>query len=396
MKIGLIRERKIPADKRVALTPVQCVSLMNRYPEVEVLVESSPDRCFSDEEYREAGIAVLDSLEGADVLMGIKEVPIEYLIPNKTYLFFSHTIKKQPYNRVLFQNLVSRGIRMIDYEVIKWQNGQRVLGFGRFAGIVGAYNGLLTYGKKMQLFDLKPAHQCADYTEILSRAAAVELPPLKMVLTGGGRVAHGALDFLRNLRIREVTPRQFLQKTFQEPVFVHLNSPDLYQHPQQQPWSTEHFYQHHSEYRSRFAPYTKASDLLFNGLFWTEDLPRLFEAADTANPDFKLPVIADISCDVNGSVPLTYKATSIPDPTIGWDRVTQAPADPWLPNSIAVMAVTNLPNELPQDASEEFGENLLQYVVPELLSAQSEMIQGATLCQGGQLGEYFGYLADYL
>jgi saccharopine dehydrogenase (NAD+, L-lysine-forming) len=396
MKIGLIRERKIPADKRVALTPVQCVSLMNRYPEVEVLVESSPDRCFSDEEYREAGIAVMDSLEEADVLMGIKEVPIEYLIPNKTYLFFSHTIKKQPYNRALFQNLVSRGIRMIDYEVIKWQNGQRVLGFGRFAGIVGAYNGLLTYGKKMQLFDLKPAHQCADYTEILSRAAAVELPPLKMVLTGGGRVAHGALDFLRNLRIREVTPRQFLQKTFQEPVFVHLNSPDLYQHPQQQPWSTEHFYQHHGEYRSRFAPYTKASDLLFNGLFWTEDLPRLFEAADTANPDFKLPVIADISCDVNGSVPLTYKATSIPEPSIGWDRLTQAPADPWLPNSIAVMAVTNLPNELPQDASEEFGENLLQYVVPELLAAKSEMIQGATLCQGGQLGEDFGYLADYL
>jgi len=396
MKIALIQERKNPPDNRVALTPVQCVSLMNRYPEVEVWVESSPHRCFSDQDYRDAGISVMDSVAEADVLLGIKEVPIDSLLPNKTYLFFSHTIKKQPYNRALFQQLVKQHIRMIDYEVIKWPNGQRVLGFGRYAGIVGAYNGLLTYGKKMQMFELKPAYQCSDYTDILSRAAAVKLPPIKMVLTGGGRVAQGALDFLRNLRIREVTPTQFLNRQYNEAVFVHLNSPDLYQHPTRKSWNTAHFYQHHSQYESRFQPYTQVADLLLNGLFWTEDLPRLFEASDSAHPGFTLPVIADISCDVNGSVPLTYKATSIPDPCIGWDRTNQAPADPWSPNSIAIMAVTNLPNELPQDASEEFGENLLQYVIPELLAQDSALIQGATLCQRGQLGEDFGYLADYL
>jgi alanine dehydrogenase len=396
MKIGLIRERKMPPDVRVALTPVQCAALMNRWPQVTVVAEASPNRCFSDEEYESAGIAVVTDLSDCDVLLGIKEVPKEHLLAGKTYFFFSHTIKKQPYNLEMLREIIGKGIRLIDYETLKWENGQRVLGFGRFAGIVGAYNGLLTWGKKTGLFALKPAWQCEDYRELLQQAGAVDIGNLKIVLTGGGRVANGALDFLRNLRIREVTPYQFIHRQYDEPVFVHLNSPEIYRHKEGKPWDTQHFYTHHQEYESSFADFTGCTDILMNGIFWTADLPPLFSKEEAAGPDFRIRVIADISCDVEGSVPITWKATSIQDPVIGWSRSLQKPCEPYKDDSIDIMAVSNLPNELPCDASEEFGEHLLQYVFPELLAGHSRMISGATIAEGGGLTEGYGYLEDWV
>lgn len=396
MILGLLRERKTPPDTRVALTPVQCVALQNRYPQVKVLVESSPERCFSDEEYRTAGIEVVQDIGVCDVLMGVKEIPGEFLIPGKTYFFFSHTVKKQPSNKAMLQEIVRKNIRLIDYETLRWENGQRVLGFGRFAGIVGAYNGLLTWGKKTGLFQLKPAWQCEDYRELLSEAGAVDIGNIKMVLTGGGRVANGVLDFLRNLRITEVTPYQFIHREFNEPVFVHLNSPEIYRHKDGMPWNTEYFYKHHEEYESSFGDFLPVCDLLMNGLFWTSDLPQLFTKEDTARPDFQISVIADISCDVDGSVPITYKATTIQDPVIGWSRSTITPCEPFTPDSIDIMAVGNLPNELPCDASEEFGENLLHYVLPEFLKDGSRMVEEATITRDGLLTAYYQYLTDYI
>lgn len=394
--IGLIRERKLHPDTRVALTPVQCVALQNRFPEVKIHVESSPDRCFTDDEYRAAGIEVVADLNSCQVLLGIKEVPLEYLIPEKTYFFFSHTIKKQAYNLAMLRDIIAKKIQLIDYETLRWENGQRVLGFGRFAGIVGAYNGLLTWGKKTGKFALKPAWKCEDYRELLSEAAAVDIGNIKMVLTGGGRVANGALDFLRNLRITEVTPYQFIHRQFDEPVFVHLNSPEIYRHKDAKAWNTEYFYKHHTEYESSFGDFLPHCDLLLNGIYWTQDLPRLFTKEDTALPHFNISVIADISCDVDGSVPITYKATSIQNPTIGWNRKTLEPCEAFTPDSIDIMAVTNLPNELPCDASEEFGENLLHYVIPEFLKEKSRMITEATITQNGNLTETYKYLSDWV
>jgi len=396
MKIALIREQKSPPDVRVALTPVQCAALMNRFPQINVVAQSSPERCFSDEEYESAGITVQQDVSDCDVLLGIKEIPTEYLIPHKTYFFFSHTIKKQPYNQKMLQDIIRKGIRLVDYETLKWENGQRVLGFGRFAGIVGAYNGLLVWGKKTGQFTLKPAWQCEDYRELLQQAGAVDIGNIKIVLTGGGRVANGSLDFLRNLRIREVTPYQFIHRSYDEPVFVHLNSPEIYRHREGKPWDTQHFYAHHGEYESSFRDFLPHTDLLMNGIFWTADLPSLFTKEDAASTDFRIKVIADISCDVEGSVPITWKATTIKDPVIGWSRSKQKPCEPWTDDSIDVMAVSNLPNELPCDASEEFGEHLLQYVFPELLSAQSRMIAGATITEAGSLTAPYAYLQDYV
>ena len=397
MIIGLSKERKNPPDNRVALSPIQCIALQQRYPEVQVVVESSPARCFSDEAYREVGIQVVDSLEHCDVIFNIKEVPCEALIAGKTYFFFSHTIKKQPYNRKMLQSILQKNITLIDYEVLRYETGARVLGFGRYAGVVGTYNGLLVYGKKHGLFTLKPAHESKNYADILTQLLRVDLPNMRIVITGGGRVSQGALDLLRAIQIREVTPNQYLHIEYNEPVFVQLNSPDLYVHPTLKQWDTKHFYQHHGEYISQFKGYAACTDLLVNGIYWTEDLPRLFETEDTQDPEkFKPTVIADISCDVQGSVPITYKASSIKDPVIGWSRRTLSPCEPYTEDSVDVMAVGNLPNELPKDASEEFGEMLLQLVMPEFLSEKSRLIQEATITQSGNLTAHFQYLSDFV
>ena len=397
MIIGLSKERKNPPDNRVALSPIQCIALQQRYPEVQVVVESSPARCFSDEAYREVGIQVVDSLEHCDVIFNIKEVPSEALIAGKTYFFFSHTIKKQPYNRTMLQSILQKNITLIDYEVLRYETGARVLGFGRYAGVVGTYNGLLVYGKKHGLFTLKPAHESKNYADILTQLLRVDLPNMRIVITGGGRVSQGALDLLRAIQIREVTPNQYLHIEYNEPVFVQLNSPDLYVHPTLKQWDTKHFYQHHGEYISQFKGYAACTDLLVNGIYWTEDLPRLFETEDTQDPKkFKPTVIADISCDVEGSVPITYKATSIKDPVIGWSRRTLSPCEPYTEDSVDVMAVGNLPNELPKDASEEFGEMLLQLVMPEFMSEKSRLIEEATITQSGNLTAHFQYLSDFV
>lgn len=396
MRIGISRERKNPPDNRVAFTPIQCVALKSRYPQLSISVEASPNRCFSDEQYREVGVEVVDSLSHCDVIFNIKEIPPQYLIPEKTYFFFSHTIKKQPYNQAMLQEIINQHITLIDYEVLRWESGQRVLGFGRYAGVVGAYNGLLVYGKKYNLWHLKPAYQCANYAEMLTQAMLIKLPPLRIVITGGGRVAQGALDMLRALKIREISPKQFLHIQYTEPVFVQLNSPDLYVHPTLKEWDTQHFYNHHHEYHSQFLPYASSTDLLINGVYWTQDLPRLFEKSDTAaGRDFPT-VIADVSCDINGSVPITFDATTIAEPVIGWNRKSQEPCSPYSDNSIDIMAVGNLPNELPKDASEEFGEMLMQHIIPALLQTHSKLIEQATIAKEGKLTADFRYLSDYV
>ncbi len=396
MIFALIRERKNPPDNRVALSPVQCVTLKKRFPQVDIWVESSPERCFSDDDYREVGIDVREDISGADILLGIKEVPIDFLIPNKTYLIFSHTIKKQPYNRRLLQSVLEKSIRLVDYEVLKWESGQRVLGFGRWAGIIGAYNGLKVYGERNSLYSLKPAHLCLDYAEVISEIIVNGLPNIKMVVTGGGRVAKGAVEFLKQVRVREVTPQQYLNVSYDVPVFTQLNSPDLYVHPDKSEWDTHHFYEHGNEYMSQFLNYVRVSDLIINGIFWNESLPRLFEIEDLKRDDFKPRVIADISCDVNGSVPITVRATSILDSVLGWDIFNGCEGVPFSPGGIDVMAVGNLPNELPRDASHDFGAMLLQHVVPELLERNSHLIEKATIAEGGQLTTDFLYLSDYI
>jgi saccharopine dehydrogenase (NAD+, L-lysine-forming) len=397
VKIGLIREWKQPADKRVALSPQQCKQLLNQYSELQIIVEPSPDRCFTENEYKEAGADISDDLSQCDVLLGIKEVPIDKLIEDKTYLFFSHTIKAQPYNRKLLQTILQKDITLIDYETLEWPKGGRILGFGKWAGIVGTYNALLTWGKKKGTFELPPAYKTDGYEACIDNLKSIKLGKPKILFTGNGRVADGIREVLETLQILEVTPQELISNNYQQPVFCQMTNQNLYHRKDGGAWDEQHFYNNHKDYCCEFGVFTMYTDILINGMYWEDDMPALFTKEETAKESFNIKVIADITCDVEGSVPITTRATDIYDPTIGWSKTMQKEVPPFGEDTIDVMAVTNLPTELPKNASEAFGSHLVDHIVPLLMNGDKEAIlQNATITQEGDLTKRYAYLEDFV
>ena len=213
-RIGVLRETKNPPDRRVAITPKQGIHLLKSYPNISIFIQPSDIRCYSDSEYRKAGFFLTEDLRECDILIGVKEVAIPTLIPNKKYLFFSHTAKEQAYNRKLIQEIISRNITLIDYEYLCNQSGERVVAFGYWAGVVGAYKALRARGVRTDFFDLPPASSCKDMEDMYDHLKQVQLRPIKILVTGGGRVAKGAMQTIRVLNIREVTPSEFLNQEF--------------------------------------------------------------------------------------------------------------------------------------------------------------------------------------
>jgi saccharopine dehydrogenase (NAD+, L-lysine-forming) len=396
LKIALIREEKSPPDNRVAFTPVQCQWLMNKYPDLEIVVQPSPYRCFTDDEYREEDVTVTEDTSDADLLMGIKEVPKENLIPGKRYLFFSHTIKMQEHNRGLLQQVIRNRVTLMDYECLVWENGERILGFGHFAGVVGAHNAFFTYGKRYNLFTLRRAYECRGYEELIKEYDSIKLPPIRIAVTGTGRVAKGVYELLEKLKLRMVSLQSFLSDSFNEPVYVVLNTSQLYRRKDGTGFQREDFHRHPEKYESAFSPIAERTDLFINAIFWNPAAPLFFTRDDMRQPDFKIKVIADITCDINGSVPATIRDTTIENPVYGYDPFTEKEEAPYQEHCIDVMAVSNLPNELPRNSSEEFGDKLIEYVMEELLAEDSKVLERATIAKDGLLTERFSYLGDYV
>ena len=394
LQIGLIREGKIPADNRVALTPAQCKWLHSNYPAIKVVVQHCNTRCFTDLEYTRAGVEVKEDISYADVLLGIKEVPVEMLIPGKMYLFFSHTKKLQAHNQLLFKAIIEKKITLLDYECLVHEDGQRVLGFGFFAGIVGAHNGMMAYGNRSGSFKLNSVYSSKDYRHLIHTYFGLKVPNIKVAITGSGRVAHGVLEVMNLMGITEVEPDEYLERKFTYPVYVQLKGADLFTHKELKTYKREHFHQHPEQYRSRFLPYTKCTDILMNGVYWTENVPRLFESLDV-DDSFAIQTIADISDDEHGSVPINLGDQSIENPVYGVDKVTLKKTAAYLPGSIDMMAVGNLPNELPRDASQYFGEQLIKYVLDDLVKGESDLITRATLTHQGNITEPFFYMKAY-
>lgn len=398
LKIGLIREGKVPPDLRVPLTPLQVEEIHQRFTHVKVICQASPFRSFKDDEYRQLDIEVVTDVSDCDILMGIKEVPIADLIANKTYLFFSHTIKKQPYNRKLLKAIIAKNIRLIDYEALKDTQGNRLVAFGRFAGIVGAYNGLLTYGKRYNLFSLRRAFECFDINDLKLELRKVKLPAIKILLTGAGRVGKGAMETLDTAGIRKVNAADFLTKEFNEPVYAQLCSADYHERKEGGHFNREEFHHNPERYLSFFPEFTKVAHLLLAGAYWNPKAPVLFSREDMLNADFKMKVIADITCDINGSVPSTKRASTIPDPLYDYDPITDSVL-PALSNElfITTMAVDNLPCELPRSASEEFGRDLIDRILNPLLVGDVDgIIARGTVAENGKLTREFSYLQEYV
>jgi saccharopine dehydrogenase (NAD+, L-lysine forming) len=398
IKLGIIREGKIPPDKRVPFTPLQAEEIEQRFKHVKVICEPSEIRCFQDQEYADLDVTIQQNMHECDVLMGIKEVPIDKLIADKTYLFFSHTIKKQAYNKKLLQEILKKKIRLIDYEALKDKQGNRLVAFGRYAGIVGAYNGLWSYGKRFGKFSLRRAFDCFDVNDLKIELRKVELPPIKIILTGAGRVGKGSMETLDTAGIRKVSVYDFLTKSFNEPVYVQLSSGDYHLRKEGGHFNREEFHQYPKRYQSNFAAFTKVADILLAGAYWNPKAPVLFTREDMLAPDFKLKIIADITCDIEGSIPSTKQASTIPNPIYDYDPKTDQ-VHPPLSNDefVTVMAVDNLPCELPRSASEEFGRDLIDRILRPLLTDDVDsIIERATVTQNGKLTEYFSYLEDYV
>ncbi|MGI4736827.1 MAG: NAD(P)-dependent oxidoreductase [Janthinobacterium lividum] len=397
--VGLLREGRTPPDRRVALTPKKCVELQTTYPGLRVRVQPSPARAYADQEYRDLGIEVAEDLTPCQVLLGVKEVPVDQLLPGQTYLFFSHTVKRQPRNRELLQVVLRKNITLIDYELLTNEAGERIVAFGRYAGIVGAYNGLLTYGRKHGLFDLKPAHLCVDMDDMQEEFFKIKaLPPIKIAVTGSGRVAGGALEVLDKMGLRQVSVHDYLHRDFRQPVYAQLRSGDYHRRRDGRAWDTAHFHLHPAAYESDFARFLPLTNLLIACAYWHPAAPRLFTEAATQEPDFKINIIADVTCDVDGSIPLTKRSSTIEAPAFDYHPATgQLEAAYARPANITIMAVDNLPCELPRNASRDFGRQLLDHVFPHLLGGdEAGVVARATIAQGGQLQPRYAYLADYV
>src|SRR5690554_1026176 len=397
LKIAVIKERKNPPDRRVVFSPEKCVEVVQQYPNVEFLIESSDIRVFHDEAYRKAGFTVTDDVTAADVMLGVKEVPIDALIPNKKYFFFSHTIKKQPYNRKLLKAILEKKIELYDHETIVDTKGRRLIGFGRYAGLVGAYNGFRALGLRNNSFSLPKVEQLQDFEEVKTELDKIAVPTIKIVLTGRGKVAYGAKEILDHLKIKEVTIDAYLNENFDEPVYCFIDVMDYNKRKDGKPAIKREFYSDPSGYESNFMRFAKVSDMLITGHFYGDGAPFLFTREDAKHPDFKINLVADVSCDIDGPVASTIRPSTIAAPFYGYDPKTESEVAYDAEEAIAVMAVDNLPCELPNDASEGFGVMFMQHVIPAFFNGDKDgVLQRAKITENGKLTPRFAYLQTYV
>jgi saccharopine dehydrogenase (NAD+, L-lysine forming) len=397
LKIGILRETKNPPDRRVALPPKQAKSLLKRNFNIEIYVQSSDIRCFSDDEYRELGIPVVNDVSFCDVLIGVKEVDVPALQSDKKYFFFSHTTKEQPYNRDLLKEILNKNITLVDYELLTNDSGKRLIAFSRWAGIIGCYNGLIAYGKKHNLFVLKPASELKNILEMFGELDKVELPPLKIAITGHGRAGKGAAEVLNYLMVTKVSASKFVSDEFDHPVFTILDPRKYVKRNDGKTFTLDNFFTEPQDYKSVFKKYSDVTDLLVSCHYWDPTSPVLFTNDDILSDDFKISVVADVTCDIQGSLPTTLRPSTIIDPVYGYCPKEQVETSAFKDGVITVMAVDNLPGELPRDASEDFGNKLYKKIIPLLIKEEeSETISRATIASAGKLTERYSYLKDYV
>ena len=404
VKIALIREGKTPPDSRVTLTPAQAARLDAR-PEFDVVVQPSPGRCFRDAAYESAGLRLREDLSDRDVLIGVKEVPIEQLIPGKSYFFFSHTHKRQAYNRGLLQAVVEKGIRLMDYELLTDGAGQRYIAFGRFAGMVGAHHGLRAWGMREGAFELPRLTDVDDYEAAKAAYARTDFGDVRVVLTGTGRVGEGAADVLRDMGARELKPSEYRREMAGGAAgkgfcFTQLHVKhyvNLRGNPSA-PVEKREFYDFPERYESRFQTYARVSDVLVHGIFWDNRAAAMFSTDQMTLDEFCVSVISDVTCDIAPvtSIPATIRASTIDDPYFGFDPRTGEEVGAFAKTAVTMSTIDNLPNELPKDASAAFGEMFLEHIAEELLRERSDVLERATIARDGALTEPYQYLGSFL
>lgn len=397
MKFGIIKERKSPPDRRVVFSPSELLDFKNNFPDAEIKVESSDIRVFNDSEYIAKGFEIYENLDDCDVLLGVKEVPVDALIPNKKYFFFSHTIKKQAYNRNLLKACIDKNIELYDHETIVDENNTRLIGFGRYAGIVGAYNGIRAFGMKYELFNLPKAETLTNQEALISQLKKPVIPPIKIVLSGKGKVALGAKEMLDGMKVKEVSVEDYLSKTYTYPVYTMIDVKDYNMHQDGLAFDKKDFYINPQNYKSNFERFANVSDIFIAGHFYGNGAPVILSREMLNSPHCKIKVVADISCDIDGPIASTLRASTIAEPCYGYLASEHKEVDMFHPSAIVVMAVDNLPCELPKDASEGFGEMFLTNVIPAFFNGDADgVLARAKITENGKLTPRFAYLQNYL
>jgi alanine dehydrogenase len=397
MKIGVIKEGKTPPDERVPLSPEQCKEIKNTYPNIKLVVQKSNIRRFKDAEYANCGIDLVDTIDDCDVLVGVKEVPINQLIADKKYFYFSHTTKKQPYNRDLLKAMLAKNITMVDYEGLTNSKGTRLIGFGKYAGIVGTYNSFYALGKRSGDFDLKRAYLCEDRNEMEGEMSKIKLPSdYKIIITGGGRVASGILEILEKLKIKQVSTNSFLTENFNEPVFAQAQVDDYYKKADGSDFKRTEVYNNPENFERDFMKFAKVADMYISGHFWDSNAPYIYTREEAKSIDFNIKVVGDISCDIDTAVASTIRPSTIADPLYGYNAQSETEVDFNADNAITVMVVDNLPCELPKDASADFGREFIDQILPHLIDDKENVIGRATICANGDLTPDHEFLRDYV
>lgn len=397
MKIGIIKEGKTPPDERVPLSPEQCREIKEKYSDINLVVQKSNIRRFKDKDYANCGIELVDSVDDCDVLIGVKEVPVDQLIANKKYFYFSHTTKKQPYNRLLLKTMLDKNITMVDYEGLTNERGTRLIGFGKYAGIVGAYNSFYALGKRTGAFDLKRAYLCEDRAEMEGEMNKITLPSnYKIITTGGGRVASGILEILEKINIKKVSAKEFLTEDFNEPVYAQTLVDDYYKKADGADFTRSDVYNNPQDFERDFMKFAKVADMYISGHFWDSNAPYIYTREDAKSDNFNIKVVGDISCDIDTAVASTIRPTTIADPLYGYNAQTETEIDFNTDNAITVMVVDNLPCELPKDASADFGREFIDKILPHLIDDKENVIGRATICANGDLTPDYEFLRDYV
>jgi len=397
LSIAVVREGKIPQDTRTPLAPRYAVELVGMYSYLKIKVESSPIRCYTDEEYLKYGVSVTDQVKDCELFIGVKEVPSHLLVPEKTYMFFSHTIKKQQHNKHLLQEVIKKKIRLIDYELLVDDKGARIIGFGHFAGLVGAHYALKMWGKRTQLYNIKPAVLCKDLKETLLQYAGLDFGDARIVITGKGRVGKGAEEIMFHAGIPYVSPQDFIEENQSRAVYTQIDADEIHINKDGKAFNFQHFFSHPGEYNSNFYRFAQKANVLINCIYWDSRSPRLFEEEDVKKWDFRIRTISDISCDIFGSVPITHRASAISDPIFGYNIQTGEETLPYQCETIDMMTVDNLPNELPRDASKVFSDIMINTILPKYIQdPYDDIFTRATIAENGKLMPKYSYLQEWI
>lgn len=432
--IGIRREDKNKWEKRVPLVPSDVEKLVKNHG-IKVIVQPSQDhRAFSDSDYESCGAEINEDLTGCDIILGVKEIPKTEFLPSKGYIFFSHVIKGQPYNMPMLQALLDAKCTLIDYEKIENETGQRLIFFGRYAGLAGMVETLHALGKRLDhegidnpFSVIKQPRYYASLDELKKCIKAVgedirtkglpdAIKPFVCGFTGYGNVSKGAQEIYDLLGATEIdaetirngldgiTNRDLLYKVVfkEEHMFKHADS--------SQPFDLQHYFQNPQEYVSKFKDFHDKINLLVNCIYWTKECPYLLRREDAVamykngnRP--KLKVIGDISCDIEGSVEITLKDTNLDDPMYVFDVDTESAKSGVQGNGPVIMAIENLPCELPVDASNDFSSVLVNFLPAlacvDLKTAWESVnfvpaIHGAVIAYQGQLTPEYSYIYDHL